>query len=287
MTSSPSRSREAYLAFLSDRIEQTTDEAEKEVLRSCADNAAAYDRSLSPLATLARLVEACDAIASGEAAALAQSLGMETDRLRLGRTPLNSRTVDAYVRLRQADDQKNRRPSEWTGPRDATLRRPGDLRRYLEARRDALASKPRPSAGSRARRLEEIVGSLPSPETRQDMRFALEQGYTAQRELALLRKALETNFPGVNLANLSGQKGQPDERNAQWELSQEVRRALAQLLRKLQDESHLRHFGLTCDGHRLKLSHPPGTQFIEKPEFQALMSLLKQAATSPPSSDHS
>lgn len=272
------RTREDYLRFLEMRMAATTDEAEREILRSGINNAAAYDRSISPLGTLARVVEACDAIISGDAAGLARDLKQQENVLRSGRTPINSRTIDAYIRLRHFADQRARIPSEWVGPRDATIRRTEDLKKYVDARRDALASKARPSAGSRARRIEEIVGSLTSPEARQDLRFTLEQGYVAQRQLTLLRKAIETNFPAVDLnAVVNGQASAAPNTLA---LDEAARRTLTQLAAKLQDHQHLRHFGLVNDGKRIKLAQPPGTQLIEKAELEALMSLLKTAATS-------
>jgi hypothetical protein len=269
------RTREDYLRFLEARVAATSDEAEREILRSGIDNAAAYERSISPLGTLARVVEACDAIHSGDAASLARSLKQREDVLRPGRTPINSRTVDAYIRLRELADQRARTRSEWVGPRDATIRRTEDLKKYVDARRDAIASKVRPSPGSRARRVEEILGRLESPEDRQDLRFTLEQGYVAQRQLTLLRKAIETNFPAVDLNAVASGQGSPAP--SALALDEAARRALAQLAAKLQDPQHLRHFGLTNDGRRIKLSQPPGTQLIEKAELETLMSLLKSA----------
>lgn len=271
------RNREDYLAYLDARITATKDEAEREILMSLVSNAAAHDRSLSPLASLARVVEACDAIISGDAATLAQSLDLHTDFLRPVRTPLNSRTIDAYIRLREIVDRRASRPTEWLGPRDATIRRT-ELKKYVDTRRDGMAAKPRPSSGSRARRVEEIVGSLSSPEARQDLRFTLEQGYVAQRELKLLKKALETTSSGVDLSSLFA--GRSAAAPAALTMDEPARRALAQLAAKLQDPQHLRHFGLTNDGRRIKLAQAPGTQMIEKAELEALMSLLKTATTS-------
>jgi hypothetical protein len=272
------RTREEYLAFFDRRVRATSDEAEREILQSAIANAAAYERSISPLGTLARVVEACDAIISGDAATLAQGLRQHTDSLRLGRTPLNSRTIDAYIRLREIVDRRAKVPSEWTGPRDSTIRRTDDLRKYVDVRRDAMTSKPRPSSGSRARRVEEVVGGIASPEARQDLRFTLEQGYVAQRQLAILKKAIETNFPAIDLGALVS--GQGSSQPAPKSLDEPARRALAQLAAKLEDQQHLRHFGLVNDGKRIKLAQPPGTQLIEKAELEALMLLLKSAATS-------
>jgi hypothetical protein len=47
--------RVAYMAYLNARLSVCTDEAEKAVLQSLIDEAAAFHRSASPLGTLARL----------------------------------------------------------------------------------------------------------------------------------------------------------------------------------------------------------------------------------------
>lgn len=262
-------SREAYLSYLEARVKSCFDDAERRVLESCIEAAAAFDRSTSTLGTLARLVRACDAIVSGEAAVLAAEMRFETHRLRPGRTPLTAQNVDAYVRLRALVDKRARRATSWTGPRRETIAR--TWRHYMDVRQDAYLAKPRPSPGSRARRVEEIIGSINSPEARQDLRSALEQGRIAERKLALLRKGIETNFPNVNLDALM----QTEPRDAPTAKPQASdRKILALVRRKLQDPAHLRHFGLQFDGQRIKLSAPPGTPLLDKEEWSALNEIL-------------
>ena len=270
------RAREEYLAFLREKISESSDEAVRAVLEAAMQEATAYDRSLSPLASLSRLVEACDAIESGEAAVLARKIGKLESRLRAGRTPLNSRTVDAYIRLRAELDIRSKRPTEWTGPRDETLRRPGYLKRYLESRQDALRAKARPTPSSNLKRLEELVAALPTPEDRQDLRFALEKGFAAQRELRLLKKAIETNFPPISLDQLMGQSPVALASNPAIQVNDEHRKSLALLRSKIQDNDELRHFGLINDGVRLKTQHT-GAHFLSKEEYEALLTLLQSA----------
>lgn len=270
--------RTAYIAYLDGRLSICADEAEKAILRSCIDEAAAFDRSASPLGTLARLVRACDAIESGEASALAAEFKFETHRLRPGRTPLNPQTVDSYVRLRELADRRAGKKSDWSGPRRETIVR-SRLRQYMTVRQDAQQAKPRPSRGSRARRVEEIIGSIPSPEARQDLRFTLEEGRVAAKKLTLLRKAIETNFPAVRVDELL-RPAPPKETAPRGQTSSEREcQILARIRRKLQDQDHLRHFGLTFDGSRLKLSVPPATPFLDKEEFEVMLLLLNRAIT--------
>lgn len=276
MSSTVGRSRADYVCFLERAVELTQHATIRVVLESAVLEASAYDRTISPLASLARLVEACDAVENGEAAALARELGQEERRLRPGRTPLNSQTVDAYIRLRSARDQRDRRTSEWIGPRDATLRRPGLLKKYLDARREAAGANQRSIQSSRARRAEELIAALPTAEDRQEMRFLLEKGLIAQRELALLKKAIETNFPAVKLGSLLGRPSPDQTPHETFVLSDDERRALALLRNKLQDNEQLRHFGMVTDGHRLKVIHG-GAHFLSKNELSTLMDLFQLA----------
>lgn len=281
MTVQAGRSRDEYIHFLESSIRETADDAVRAVLETATVDARNYDRSLSPLATLARVVEACNAIESGEAAVLAREIGQFEDRLRPTRTPINSRTIEAYVDLRRARDERARRASEWTGPRSETLRRQGNLKRYVEARRDAANSKRPVKVGSRIRRMEELTAKLPTPEDRQDLRFELENGYTAQRKLQLLERAIEANFPEVRLQDILGGragKTQQTSRAMPAKISDEHRAALAHLRQKLTDNDRLRHFGLSTDGRRVRTLHT-GAHFIEKSEYEALFAFLDEVLT--------
>ena len=281
MTQNNSRTREQYKNFLESRIASTEDETVRLALEASVATADGYDRSISPLASLARLVEACDAIESGEAASLAQQLGKPSSAFRRSGSPLNGSAVEAYVRLRSAQDQAQKRSSEWGGPRRETIARSEYLAKYLVARQDAATAKPRPGPGSRARRLEEIVGSLSRAEDRQDLRFALEKGSVAQRELAILRKSIETNFPAVSIDQLLGKISKPQPSATFADLSENQRQALAKLKNKLKDNEQLRHFGMATDGRRVKIMHN-GAHFLEKAEYDALMTLLDEASKPQP-----
>lgn len=268
------RSREDYVQFLQSKIEASTG-APRAALEAAMIDAANHDLTISPLATLSRVVEACDAIENGEAADLARKLKLHEGILRPTRTPINANTVAAYVRLRFERDQHARIESEWTGPRRETLSRPGHLKNYVQARRDALRAVRPSSVGSRVKRAHELIDFLPTVEDRQDMRQQLAEGYKAQRELALLKKAIEQNFPEISLNQLLRPRDKvPASRieNASA-ISDEDRSALAQLRTKLTDNDRLRHFGLENDGVRLK-TLVTRTQFIEKAEYKALFSLI-------------
>lgn len=269
------RTRAEYLAYLNDRLAQISEPGLRSNLENAIAAAGAFDRSDSPLGTLARLVEACDAIESGDAALLAKRLQLSESTFRPGRRVLNSKTIDAYVQLRKADDARARRPSEWNGPRSETIRRDANLKGYLNARKDALVATSKPRAGSRLRRVEEIVGGISNPEDRQDLRFVLDNGIKAQRELDLLRRGIEQNFPTVVLEELLRPKKKLAEPDNKSSLSAAYRQVAAQLRRKLGDNDHLRQFGLVNDNGRLKTFS--GAHFLSRDELDVLTQLLSSA----------
>ena len=96
----------------------------------------------------------------------------------------------------------------------------------------------------------------------------------ARRELVLLKKAIETNFPGVDLDELAGRSAQRPQQPTSP--SDDQRRSLASLRNKLQDNEQLRHFGLATDGRRIKAIHTGG-HLMSKDEYEALIRLLDHA----------
>ncbi len=268
------RTRIDYLNFLRDHEKAATDARLTAVLQQSVDEANAFERNLSPLASLARLVEACDAIESGEAAALARRLRSHEEKLRPGRHRVTSPAIDAYIRLRELQDQrKGVLETEWTGPREETIRRTPYLNRYFRARQEARDSKPKPSSTSKSRRIEEIIGGIPTPEGKQDMRFFIDEGLVAQKKLRILQKAIELHLPGLDIDELLSNPVPRVESKDKRECNGDDRQDLVRLRNKLQDSDALRHFGLTNDGSRVKTLHT-GAHFIDKSEYAALMRIL-------------
>lgn len=270
------RSRHEHESWLSRRIAESQDERVTAVLASALESARAFERSAVPLGTLARLVEACDEILSGRAGALAEPEQIETEHLLPGRTPLNSVTIGSYVRLRARLDRKVNRDSEWTGPADATVRRSETLRPVVQALRDAELVVRRKPVGSRSRRIEEIIGAIEPIEARQEMRFELERGRRAEKQLQILQKGLANR--GVDLSSLltgaeptaSGSVNPVSGNRTNDEEAQ----MLAQFRVLLLDNDQLRQFELINDGSRIKLNRSPSTALFSKKLLDALLALL-------------
>jgi hypothetical protein len=218
------------------------------------------------IATLRRLVEACDAIGSGSSTAKTPG----GRRRRPGSTAINATTVEAYVRIRQRSD-----PS-WTGPVRVTIARDRDLNAYVEAREAERAKPARPKATPIRRRIEEAIAALPVEE-RQDIRHELERGWKARRELDLLRAGLRS-IPGLDVEALCqlGGGGEiqlpisklPDS-PAGTGLQPADRQVLLALIHRLSDPAELRRAGLerTDDRIRVAASH---WQLVKRAEIQLL-----------------
>lgn len=264
------RDREGLEAWLTMRIQESERSAEKAALEAAYSLAAAYKRSLGPLGTLARLLEACDAIVSGDAGALAEAEKLETQYLLPGRTPLNNMTVAAYVRLRRHVERRREEEGKWNGPAGKTIQRTYAYRRYLVTRQELQQIRRRPSQGSKQRRIEEILGSIEPIEARQDLRFELDKGITATRQLAVLTRGLAD--AGIDLTPLSAAFESGD-MNARKRSPNAARlepgeaQQLAQVAALLQDNDQLRNFELMNDGFRIKLNRPPATTLLNKQQL--------------------
>lgn len=272
------RTRDEHESWLSRRIAEAQDQHVAAVLASAFESARAYERSAVPLGTLARLIEACDEILSGRAGALAEREKIETEHLLPGRTPLNSVTIASYVRLRARLDRKANLDSEWTGPADATVRRSDGLRPVVQALRDAELVVRRKPVGSRSRRIEEIIGSIEPIEARQEMRFELERGRRAEKQLQILQKGLSKQ--GVDLSSLLTE-AQPSA--SAWSgpvsghrVNDDQSQTLAQLRALLLDNDQLRQFELVNDGSRIKLNRSPSTALFSKTMLSALLELIAE-----------
>lgn len=264
--------RKDCLAYLNAQVENTQDKFIRSALLNAIAEANAYDRT-APLLTLRRTVEACIAIQNGEAAELARKLQSYQVKFRANRSTVNSETVAAYVHLRQkVDANKGCLTSEWTGPRAETLRRPGPAHTYLTAVQDAQKAKTRPRPTSRQKRLEEIIAKLPASEDRQEMRFEVQQRILAERNLAMLSKAVEKSIPAVTIEGLSRERP-PHEVQHENRSSNRQGEILASLKNKLQSNEQLRHFDLVTDGKRLKVLST-GSHIMSKDEYETLIELL-------------
>lgn len=268
----PNRERADYLEYLEAQVAAEKDEAVASLLAALLDDARRRERSASMLATLSRLVEACNDIESGRAAELAAKAGVEQVKLRPGLNKITSVAVEAYVRVRRALDSHP--DSEWTGPGAVTVRSTRSYNNYVKARADRVVSRKRSRPTDRDRRLEEIVGNLAAAEDRNELRWALEEGRKARRREAQMLRAIRTLQPDFDLDQLlSGNSGDATGPRSATDLAPADLQLLRRLVRRLISDDDLRIFGLTFSAGRVKMTAPPSSRLIEKDEVALLLKL--------------
>lgn len=268
----PNRERADYLEYLEAQVAAEKDEAVASLLAALLDDARRRERSASMLATLSRLVEACNDIESGRAAELAAKAGVEQVKLRPGLNKITSVAIEAYVRVRRALD--GHPDSEWTGPGAVTVRSTRSYNNYVKARADRVVSRKRSRPTDRDRRLEEIVGNLAAAEDRNELRWALEEGRKARRREVLMLRAIRTLQPDFDLDQLlSGNSGDSTGPRSATDLAPADLQLLRRLVRRLTSGDDLRIFGLTFSAGRVKMTAPPSSRLIEKDEVALLLKL--------------
>lgn len=230
------------------------------------------------LATINRLVMACNAIDSGIAAELVKTVTGKEDSLRLN-PKINPSNVEKYVRARRKSDKA------WTGPTRVTIQKDPDLLSYVEAR-EAERTKPvlpkRPT--SRRRQIEDTISLLPTIEARMDIRHELEGGREAQRVLNLLKIGLR-KIPHVDVDALINEpkKGQIEAGRFNTSaplappstvLQTEDRNALRALVRRLSDAEELGRAGLELVNERIR--NKISLQALVKPAELAVLRRLAE-----------
>lgn len=269
-----SDSRQDALAFLYSRVDAAHHSQIRETLLDAISEVERYEDP-RPIATLERTVKACEAILSGEAAKLSRKLRMSEGKFREGRSSLNSKAVDAYIKLRYQNDIINGiTNSEWTGPRAETLRRGGPASRYLSAMRDAQKSAGSRRRSNSQRQIEEIVSQLKHEEDRQLIRQEIASGSLAKRRFSILKNSVAKANPTVDLDNLESYDAKHRQESSASNSAQLVP-AMISLKNRLQDNDQLRHFGLETDGKRLKTTS--GQHVIPMEEYETLIEILDQA----------
>lgn len=262
-----------------DRIEQAIETEEdgsvREVLRDCYSRAAAFDRSSSPLVSLSHVVIACTDIRSGKAAALARELGEYENRLATFRPTVNSKSVNDYVRARELADRRAGLGSEWSGPRDSTIRRSSYLHDYVCAVRDSLTVLKSARPRSSDQRIAEIIETVPSTEDRQDLRMIYLRLTRQVRDYEILRKSILTECPEVRILGDGGVVTIESRPPAQEFADEEQKTALASLANKLQDNDQLRHFGLRNEEGRI-LTILSDAQLLDRKELAAILKIVRE-----------
>lgn len=148
-------------------------------------------------ATLDRLIKACDDIASGQALAIVKQ-GAPELAVYFRRQPVKLLPVriQDYVEARYAIDVHAKKSSEWTGPRDLTIRKDAGLYDYVRARaRECEATAPGKLTKS-ADRLLDQVEDLP---LQAELRFALAHGKQATHDLMRLKDVFRKLRPTIDV----------------------------------------------------------------------------------------
>lgn len=254
------------------------------ILARINDQARTFDKPSVRLASIERLVAACDALESGAAAEAIKSVyGSDGG---LGRNPkINPSSIEKYVKARF--DQGAR---DWTGPTRVFIASDKDLKAYVNAREDER-SKPmrtqvRPS--DRQKEIEDSISQISSVEMRQMLRHDLEEGRLAKRRLDLLTRGLRA-IPAIDVdALLRGsdkggssrmRTGTSPEPRSSGVLTGDELRTLQALLTRLNDADEMRRVGLELTGLRLRMAFPPGTTIIRPDEMAVLHRLVSPDAS--------
>jgi hypothetical protein len=216
------------------------------------------------LGTLARLVEACDEILSGEAYNRAKSAGEDPESFNPQFPKLNPRIVETYVRLRKRAEKGS---SEWTGPVGTTIRADKELRDYVKLRFAEVWAPNRPKARSnRAHQLEEIVNTVPGLTGQAMLRQALAEGRLWKRQFDILSAALRQG-PVADIDSLH--KGRLSIMDMS-SLSSREQVILQHFVSRLKDAKTLAEFGLSYEGGRIKMDYAPGSDLVVAEELRLL-----------------
>jgi hypothetical protein len=253
--------------------------ASVKILERLRSQAQALDRPDVRLASIERLVAACDAIESGVAADVHQSAHGSDGGLRRN-AKINPSNVEKYVKARCKLGAR-----EWTGPTRVFIASDPDLRAYVAAREDERLKPPeakkRPS--QRQKEIEDAIARLPSVETRQILRHDLEEGRIARRRLDVLSRGLRS-LPSIDVdALLRGDADQTASHDALTALpatlphhsplaTRDVE-VLKALLERFSNREEMARAGLETDGRRIRLAMAPRTTIV-RPDEMALLRRL-------------
>lgn len=221
------------------------------------------------IGTLARLVEACDEILSGEAYKRAKSARQDPEAFNPNFVKLNSRLIEMYVRFRARLEKGEK---EWTGPVATTIRREKDLMTYLKLR-DAEANRPgkpkRPT--SRSRRADEIIDRIDNIHDQALLREVLAKAREAKRQLDImvdaLRKHPEIDVDALREGRYTRRK--VDGPEAQSVMSADDTKVIRELVARLHDKDELDDFDLVYRIDRVK-SEDSGLELIKPKEMKLL-----------------
>ena len=250
--------------------------ASRRILQRLREDAHARDRPTPRLASIERLVAACDAIERGD--------GVQIDSRKRADSSINPSNIEKYAKARLKAGA-----SEWVGPTRVFISQDVNLRAYVRAREDErlkpLDKRTRPS--QRQKDVEDGLALLPI-EIRQIIRHDLEEGRLARRRLDLLSRGLRV-MPGVDIdALLRGGAEMPLEAQARDQpalpapapsqaqalaLTPREVDVLKALVGRLGNPEAMKRAGLEFDGHRVRMATAPRTAIVQLDEMAVLQRL--------------
>lgn len=182
----------------------TTPRSAEQILSQLRDDAQVCGRPSERLATLQRLEESCDAIASGQAESVIRA-GLPEALHNFRRKPVLIRPprIEEFVLAKRTLDLKAKRlPSPWSGPMATSLRKDVALLEYVRAR----AAEQLAAGGSQAApSVEKLLDGVTDVAIRSELRFVLAQGRQARQDLLRLKEAmrkLRPTLPSVDASSV-------------------------------------------------------------------------------------
>lgn len=205
-----------------------------------------------PVATLARVVEACDEILSGAAVRRAKAAKEDWRIFDPDFVKLTPRVIGLYVRLRARLDKGQ---TTWTGPHPTTIRGWQELAEYVrlraaEAHRPGRPKRPAPSS----RKADEIVDGIENLHDRAQLREAVAKGREAKRQLDIMTEALR-KYPEIDIEALREGRSfatKVQGPQAQSAIGPSDVKLIRRLVSRLQDCDGLDEFDLIYRGGRVK-----------------------------------
>lgn len=208
-------------------------------------------------ATIDRLVQACDDIASGRGAQIVKvAYGKDFG---LGLNPkITPSSIDRYIKARRVKDES------WSGPTRAFIQNDEGLLSFVRAREDERQkpSLPRRASPSR-RRLEESIETIPNADDRQFVRLEVERLRRLRNELEILKTGLRKISPLDIDEILDGRV------SILRETADGPTEILAPLVERLHDEEEMSRIGLLMLDGRLACRTTHQT-LVKKKELEAL-----------------
>lgn len=247
---------------------------------------AAADISGTRVGTLNRFFRACEDILTGEALKWATSAPVGADPKAFRSRKLTPTTIDKYVKVRFAIDERDRIeaetsgemsiPSGWKGPRRETIASDRDMMDYISERMKTSAP---PSAGDPVRLVHRIIDGIENSADQSALRQAMEELHVerAKHVEAKLRLDLVLHV----FRTLSGFSFDDVVKDGKIDptgplspgMSAGDRQLMMTLMTRLLDNSFLGQFGLVNRRGRIKMADGDGTDLIFPEELSLLTSL--------------